>query len=81
MNTNGVVDYIKTFETVDYAKFLSRMEKSGSSVFPPKIVTSSVTNRSHEVKIHPFSCDVIIVTEGVPQGSSLTPTSWFLLMI
>lgn len=67
------IDYSKTFDTVDHAILLSKLEKNGIRDLPLKMITSYLTSRTHRVKLGKKFSDALTVTKIAPQGSLQGP--------
>ena len=69
------IDLEKAFDTVNHDILIQKLSYYGFRGNSQKLIKSFLTNRKHYVSINGFESEKLDVTSGVPQGSTLAPSS------
>ena len=72
------LDFSKTFDTVNHKILLEKLQKYGMRGVPLQWFTSYLTNRQQYVRINTTDSEMLRMTCGVPQGSTLGPLLFLL---
>jgi hypothetical protein len=72
------LDFSKAFDTVNHKILLEKLQKYGIRGVPLQWFTSYLTNRQQYVRIDNTDSEMLRMTCGVPQGSTLGPLLFLL---
>ena len=72
------LDFSKAFDTVNHKILLEKLQKYGIRGVPLQWFTSYLTNRQQYVRINTTDSEMLRMTCGVPQGSTLGPLLFLL---
>lgn len=74
------VDLPKAFDTVSVPFLLTKLQELGIIGAPLALLSSYLTGRTQSVRIADNIRNELAVTYGVPQGSIMGPTLFFVLL-
>ena len=75
------LDFSKAFDTVNHKILLEKLQKYGIRGVPLQWFTSYLTNRRQYVRIDNADSEMLTMTCGVPQGSTLGPLLFLLYRV
>lgn len=74
------LDITKAFDSVWHRGILEKLSEAGLQGNLPRFIEEFLTDRTYQVKIGNYLSDTLGITNGVPQGSVISPTLFSLVI-